>query len=483
MMTLTTKPDEALEPSSSAKAARRLHLGYTYAANGVHPAGWRYPGASFRGALDIAHVSRLAQIAESAAFDFFLFGDGTPETPRLEPFTTAAYLATATRHIGLVATADTAYCEPFNLARLAASLDHVTHGRASWNIAADIEGHAASQYSREKNPDTEPHHERADEFVTIVRKLWDSWEDDAFIRNKDTGEFIDGGKIHAIDHKGKAFSVKGPLNVARPPQGQLVVLHAGTSDRSRDFSAREADVVFSEAAHLDDGLAYRVDLRARAQAHGRDPDTIRVLTTVTPIVGATLEEARRIHDELNSLLVLDQDIRFGGRDATYWASVDEAAFAVRDVQGAGWRNLAALSRRVGVELTNLELDAALAGTAAGRFNAAGAKLLSAVVQRTGRTIEGARPVTIRDLLDSHIVGGHVIVGGPVQIADYFQSWLDRYACDGFNIQSAFVVDQLLAFSHLVVPELRRRGIFRQDYDGATLRDHLALRRPLNRWAA
>ena len=199
-----------------------------------------------------------------------------------------------------------------------ASLDHITRGRASWNIVTGADPRAAANYSRTEHGDAEYRYDRADEFVGLARALWDSWEDDAFIRDKETGEFVDGSKIHPVDHEGKTFRVKGPLNVARSPQGHPVILHAGTSDRSRQLAAREADVIFAGVATITQGVDYASDIRHRAAELGRDPDDILILPGLTPVVGTTLEEARAIYDELNSLIVLDEDIRFGERGPGGW---------------------------------------------------------------------------------------------------------------------------------------------------------------------
>ncbi|MFE5670100.1 NtaA/DmoA family FMN-dependent monooxygenase [Agromyces sp. NPDC056523] len=471
-------------------SARTLHLGYMYWANGTHPAGWRRPGAEYSRAFDPDYIAGLARIAEAAKFDFFFFGDrlatgveyeltNTSVLARIEPFTTAAYLATLTSRIGLVVTANPTYYEPFTLARLTASLDHISRGRASWNIVTGADGRAAQNYSREQHGDATERYDRADEFVGLVRGLWDSWEDDAFIRDKETGVFVDATKIHRVDHEGAAFHVRGPLNVARPPQGHPVVLHAGTSERSRQLAGREADVLFAAAATVEQGISYRADIRRRAEEAGRDPATIAVLPGLTPIVAETTERARQLYDELNALILLDDDVRLGGREPEEWAYSE--TLGRREDYGPGLRNLGALSQRIGYDATVHGLDDAVTAEAAATFGPVGRQLVGTVARRTGRTVSGDDPTTWRDLLYAHIVAGHVIVGGPAEIADYIEEWFVSEASDGFNIQSAFLVQQLHAFVDLVVPELQRRGLFRTDYDGATLRDHLGLERPENRW--
>lgn len=468
---------------------RELHLGYMYWSNGTHPAGWRYPGAVHDRGFDGKYIAELAKLAESGKFDFFFFGDRLATGPeyqytntsvlaRIEPFTAASFVATATEKIGIVVTANPTYYEPFNLARLTASLDHVSHGRASWNIVTGADGRAAQNYSRDAHGDADARYDRADEFVDIVRKLWDSWEDDAFVRDKESGVFVDGDKIHRIDHEGPSFSVRGPLNMARSPQGHPVVLHAGTSDRSRDLGAREADVLFAGVSTIDDGKKYSNDIRRRAVSHGRDGSDIAVLPGLTPIVAATRAAARQLYDDLNDLLVLDTDIRFGGRSREHWLT--PLTGSRREAQGPGSRNLGALSQRSGTDLTDADLDDAVDASTVARFSEQGHRLVSSVVARTGRTVAGEDPITVRDLLHAHVVDGHIVVGDPHDIADYIEAWFESGACDGFNIQSAFLVDQLELFVTTVVPELQSRGLFRYDYAGTTLRDHLGLRRPETR---
>lgn len=467
-----------------------MHLGYIYRPNGSHPAGWRYPGATSDRAFDADYVVQVARRAQDAAFDFFFLGDrlatgagyqftDTSALARPEPFTMAGYLTTKTSRIGLVVTADTTYYEPFNLARLTASLDHITGGRAAWNVVTGADPRAAANFARAQHGGDDERYDRADEFLGLVRRLWDSWEDGAFIRDKQTGVFVDGSKIHAVDHAGPAFQVRGPLNLSRPPQGHPVVVHAGTSQRSRQLAAREADVVLGAAATVEDGLAYASGLRARAAALGRDPSQLLVLSGLTPLVGTTLAEARAVHDQLNELIVLDEDVRFGGAGPAAWPVGEPPAG--REDQGPGRRNLGALSQRLGIDITGAELTGVVGESAAKTATADGRSLVSTAASRSGRSV--GRDLTWRDVLCAHIWPGQVVVGGPVEVADYMERWLRAGASDGFHIQSAFLPGQLDAFTRLVLPELRDRGLFRTQYTGTTLREHLGLPRPANALAA
>jgi len=468
------------------RANRGLHLGYMYWATGTHPAGWRFPGATAGRAFDPDYIVDVARRAEDAAFDFFFLGDrlatgteyqytNTSVLARPEPFTVAGYLAAKTSRIGLVVTANTTYYEPFNLARLTASLDHISAGRAAWNLVTGADPRAAGNYSRSRHGEADERYDRADEFADLVVHLWDSWEDGAFIRNKQTGEFVDGAKIHAVEHEGSYFQVRGPLNLSRPPQGHPVILHAGTSDRSRQLAARDADVVFGAAATIEDGVRYASDLRSRAAALGRDPEGLLVLPGLTPVVAETLEAARAVYDQLNALILLDEDIRYGGAGPDAWPI--GGAPPRREDQGPGRRNLAALSQRLGVDVTGADLDEPVDETVRQSATDEGRRLIATAASRSGRLV--GRGLTWRDVLYAHIWGAHVVVGGPSEVADYLEQWLRAGACDGFNIQSAFLLDQLEEFIRLVVPELRRRGLFRTEYTGTTLRDHLGLTRPAN----
>lgn len=468
------------------RAERALHLGYMYWATGTHPAGWRFPGATADRAFDADYIVDVARRAEDAAFDFFFLGDrlatgteyqytNTSVLARPEPFTVAGYLATKTSRIGIVVTANTTYYEPFNLARLTASLDHISAGRAGWNLVTGADPRAAGNYSRSRHGDADERYDRADEFAELVGHLWDSWEDGAFIRDKATGEFVDGAKIHTVDHAGRYFHVRGPLNLSRPPQGHPVILHAGTSERSRQLAARDADVVFGAAATIEDGIAYASDLRSRASALGRDPAQLLVLPGLTPLIGETPEAARATHDQLNALILLDDDIRYGGAGPDAWPI--GPAPARREDQGPGRRNLGALSQRLGIDVTGERLEQPVDETAPRAASDEGRRLIAAAASRTGRS--PGDNLTWRDVLYAHIWGAHVVVGGPSEAADYIERWLLAGACDGFNIQSALLLDQLELFTQLVVPELRSRGLFRTQYTGTTLRDHLGLARPAN----
>ncbi|MFC9559542.1 NtaA/DmoA family FMN-dependent monooxygenase [Agromyces sp. NPDC056965] len=471
-------------------STRQLHLGLMFWATGTHTAGWRYPGSKADGAYDIGFIQQVTRIAEAAKFDFLFLGDrlatdaalaatNPAQMSRLEPFTAAAAIAAATESIGIVVTANPTYSDPYTIARLTASLDHLSRGRASWNLVTGADAAAAANFSRAEHWDAERRYDWADEFVDVVRDLWDSWEDGALVRDQASGRYIDPAAVHSIDHEGEHFRVAGPLNVVRPPQGQVVLLHAGTSERSRELAGREADVVFAGQSNLEDAQEYYADIKARAASHGRGPDEVLILPGLSVIVAETAAEAVVVYDRLNALLPLDPEeevvdsVRFGGLG-----------------QGLK-RNLASVSRVIGVDVTGNALDDEVPSSIADEVNDDGSRILARIAVLTRRTLggedddgdDGGGRITYRDLIDGIARQGAVVVGDPVEVADHLQLWFESGAADGFNIFPDFVPGSVDAFTRLVVPELQRRGLFRTEYDGGTFREHLGLAVPANRFAS
>ncbi|WP_019925065.1 NtaA/DmoA family FMN-dependent monooxygenase [Nocardia sp. BMG111209] len=458
---------------------RELHLGLMFWATGTHTAGWRYPGAKADGAFDIAFIQEVTRLVEAAKFDFLFLGDRLATDPalaktnpaqmsRMEPFTVAAAIAAATSHIGIAVTANPTYYDPYTVARLLGSLDHLSGGRAAWNLVTGADGAAAHNFSRDAHWDTEKRYDWADEFVDVVRDLWDSTEDDAFPRDKVGGRFLDESKLHTIDHVGEHFSVRGPLNVARPPQGQVVLLHAGTSDRSRELGAREADVIFAGQPNLEAAQEYYADVKARAARYGRTDHDIRILPGLSVVVGATTAAAVEVYDRLNALLPLDPEgevvdtVRFGGLG-----------------QGLK-RNLASVSRVLGVDVTGYGHHDPVPRAIFDTSGPEGRKVFAGITETTRRTVAGPEPITFFDLINGITVGTRTVVGDAVEVADHIQYWFEERAADGFNIFPDFVPGSVRAFTELVVPELQRRKLFRTEYPGTTFRDHLGLARPAAR---
>ena len=431
---------------------RQLHLNLFLQDAGHHDAAWRLPESDPDAVVSLAHYQRLARIAEAARFDSVFLADALAligevrrrsGASRIEPLTLLAALAASTEHIGLIATASTTYGHPYDVARRFAGLDHVSGGRAGWNIVTSAGDGLARNFGAEQQAAHEDRYRDADEFVDVVTRLWDSWEDDARVVDKEAGVFIDDTRVHAIGHRGRRFSVEGPLDVARPPQGHPVRVQAGSSDRGREFAARHAEAVFTAQLTLDGAQEFYADLKERVAAHGRDPDGVKILPGLVPIVAPTEAEALDEHERLES-----------------YASTTSG--------------LSMLSFVFGIDLSGLELDAPLPRRVV-EHRAEGHQSRSALLVDFAQEHD----LTVRELIGRTSGGrGHrVLIGDPVQVADSLQTWFDEGAADGFNLMPPTLPGSLLAFTELVVPELQRRGIFRTEYRGTTLRDHLGLARP------
>ncbi|MFB6807467.1 LLM class flavin-dependent oxidoreductase [Streptomyces sp. NPDC056387] len=446
---------------------RQLHLGLMFWATGTHAAGWRHPDARADAAYDIGLIQEVSAEAERAKFDFVFLGDRLASDPalqhsnpaqisRLEPFATATAIAAATSRIGVVVTANPTYSDPYSIARLLASLDHVSAGRAAWNLVTGADTAAAFNFGREEHWDTAKRYAWAEECLQVVRDLWDSGADA-------------GSGPRPLGHRGAYFSVDGPLDVARPPQGQVVLFNAGTSDQSRELSAREADIVFA-------GMqptfalrqAYYADIKERAARYGR-ADQVTILPGLTPIVAPTTEEAVELYDLLNSLLVLDPE--------------EEPGELVRKggIGEGHRRNLSSASRVFGVELRGNDLAAEVPAETLAAVSEEGALRLAEITRLTRRTVDGPRRITYGDLVHAAPSElSHTVVGNPEEVADMIQEWFEGGAADGFNIYPAYVPGSVTAFTELVVPVLQRRGLYRKDYTGNTLREHLGLPVPPRR---
>lgn len=442
---------------------RELHFGLMFWANGTHPSGWRMPTAHETAPFDIEFLQKVTQIAEGAKFDFLFLGDRLASDPglqttnpsqmsRLEPFVSAASLAAATSHIGIVVTANPTYYDPYNIAHLTASLDHLSGGRASWNLVTGADEIAAANFSRDEHWDTEKRYDWADEFVQVAKKLWDSRDDD---------------EVRDINHRGRYFSVDGPLDVKRPPQGHIVILHAGTSDRSRELGARDADVLFAAGPNIAVAKAYYDDIKTRAKKYGRSDNDIAILPGLQVIVAPTTEEAVAIYDQLNSFVILDSE------------DTPEEHKRYGALGGKGKRNLSNVSRIIGVDVRGHGPDDLVDPQVQTDSNEDGKRLFEVITRLTRREVTGEKRITYRDLILAAAgqIGG--IVGNPVEVADHIQHWFEAKACDGFNIFPAYNPDTVTAFADLVVPILQERGLYRKDYSGPTFRDHLGLKRPAN----
>ncbi|WP_027780012.1 LLM class flavin-dependent oxidoreductase [Paraburkholderia caledonica] len=438
---------------------RQIKLGAFLMETGHHIAAWRHPDTHAAGGLDFAHHAELAQIAERAKFDTIFFADSvgvrdtdlaslsrTARADHFEPITLLSALSAVTKHIGLTATVSTSFNEPYNVARKFASLDHLSGGRAGWNLVTSSSEAEAHNFSLDHHFDHAVRYERAREFYDIVTGLWDSWEDDAFLRDKESGVYFDPDKLHALNHRGAHFKVKGPLNVARTPQGWPVVVQAGASEAGRDLAAQTAEVIFVAHQTLDEAQSFYRDVKGRLARYGRHPDDLKIMPGIFPVIGRTQEEAEEKFAALQAL--------------------------IHPVVG-----VSLLSKMAGgVDLSPYPIDGPVPELPETNGGKSRQQLLLDLARREN--------LTIRDLY-LRIAGarGHrQVVGTPESIADQLQQWFEEEAADGFNIMSPWLPGGLVEFADRVVPELQRRGLFRTEYEGATLRENLGLRRPANRYA-
>ncbi len=437
---------------------KQLHLGAFMRPVGIHTAWWRVPGALPDANFNLQHLVRFIQKLEAAKFDAFFMADHlavlnmptaalrrSATATSFEPLTLLSALAMVTERIGLVATASTTFDAPYHIARRFASLDHISQGRAGWNVVTTSNPDAALNFGLDEHVEHDERYRRAREFHAVVTGLWDSWADDAWVRDQDSGVFFDADKMHVLNHKGEHLSVRGPLNIARPVQGWPVIVQAGASDAGRQLAAETAEVIFASSRTIADGKAFAADIRERMARIGRAPESIKVLPGALVVTGRTSEEAKQKKALLDSLVHPD----------------------------SGVPNL---SIRLGVDASGFDLDAPLPDLPQTNQSQSGQNAMVALARRDN--------LTVRQL--AQIAGGYgglQMVGTPHEIADTMQAWLDAEACDGFNVMFPTVPAGLDDFCDLVVPELQRRGLFRTAYEGTTLRDHLGLHRPANRFFA
>ncbi|MFC3743015.1 LLM class flavin-dependent oxidoreductase [Paractinoplanes deccanensis] len=436
---------------------RTLHFNLFLHDTGHHEASWRLPGSDPYANLSLEAHQHLARVAEDAKFDSVFLADspvlwsdpGRRPSGKLEPTVLLAALAVTTRRIGLIATASTSYNEPYNLARRFASLDHLSGGRAGWNIVTTAGDAAARNFGLDDQPLHRSRYERADEFLQVATKLWDSWADDAVVADKAAGVHARHDRVRGIEHRGPWFRVDGPLNLPRSPQAHPLLVQAGSSEDGKEFAARWAEAVFTAQPTLAESQAFYADIKRRAVAAGRDPDHVVVLPGIVPVIGDTEREARELDAELDRLI------------APRYA-------------------LAQLAQTLRVDPAVLDLDAPLPADLPGEDEIEGAK------SRYTLIVDWARRdnLTVRQLIGKLGGGrGHrTFAGTPLQIADTIQHYFDNGAADGFNIMPAVLPSGIEAFAAKVVPLLQERGLFRTEYDGTTLREHYGLPRPADRFA-
>ncbi|MEA2777038.1 MAG: hypothetical protein QOF90_2444 [Acetobacteraceae bacterium] len=426
---------------------RQMHMGVFVLGTGNHTAGWRYNGAA-TSHMQLPVIREIAGIAERGKFDLLFISDSMVMDPsdhpsfmcRFEPTTLISVLSASTSHIGLGATVSTSFSEPFNVARIFGSIDHISDGRAAWNVVTSSNPKAALNFNRDEHLEHGLRYERANEFVDVVRGLWDCWDDGAILADKATGRYIDQDKVRALNHKGRFFQVKGPINMSRCPQGQPVIIQAGGSEPGLELAARTADVVFSVVQDLEAARIAYADLKGRMAKYQRAPDELAVLPGVMPIIGRSDAEAR---DKLSKL--------------QSWLTPTNAATLV--------------ASRIGYEVAGHPLD----GPVPPPPPFQGSQAFSHVLYETARR----EKMTLRELynLTAAARGHWVICGTPTSIADTLEEWFIGKAADGFNVLPPYFPGAFADFVDLVVPELQRRGLFRRDYHGRTLREHLGLRVP------
>ncbi len=435
---------------------RQLHLGAFMRPVSIHTGAWRYPGAYPDANFNFAHLKRFARKLEAGKFDAFFMADHlavlnmpvealkrSHTVTSFEPFTLLSALAGATERIGLVATASTTFDAPYHIARRFASLDHISGGRAGWNIVTTSNPDAALNFGLTEHKEHGERYDRAREFYDVVTGLWDSFADDAFTRDRESGLYFDPDKMHVLDHKGEHLSVRGPLNIARPVQGWPVIVQAGASEAGRQLAAETAEAVFAAHRTLAEGQAFYADVKGRMARFGRDPDHLKILPGVLVVVGDSVEEAREKRALLDSFVHYDSAI-------------------------------ASLSIALGHDASGFDPDGPLPDIPDTNASKSGRE----------RTIALARDenLTVRQLAQRlGGYGGLAFVGTPATIADAMEQWLVERGSDGFNVMFPYLPEGLDDFVDKVVPELQRRGLFRTEYAGTTLRDHLGLPRPANRF--
>ncbi len=435
---------------------RQLRLGAFMRPISIHTGAWRYPGAIPDANFNFPAIKRMAQKLEAGRFDAFFMADHlavlnmpinalkrSHTVTSFEPFTLLSALAGATERIGLIATGSTTFDEPYHIARRFASLDHLSGGRAGWNIVTTSNPDAALNFGLDDHMEHDERYRRAREFYDVVTGLWDSFADDAFVRDVEAGLFVDPARIHVLGHKGKYFSVRGPLNIARPVQGWPVIVQAGASEAGKQLAAETAEAVFTGGGSLKDAQALYADIKGRMAKVGRDPNHMKILPGAFVVVGETDEEAQEKRAKLDSLVHYDSAI-------------------------------ASLSVWLGVDASGFDPDAPLPELAKTNASQSGQERLVALARRENLTV---RQLAAR-------VGGYgglSFVGTPKTIADGMEEWLMTEASDGFNVMFPYLPEGLDDFVDKVVPELQRRGIFRREYEGRTLRENLGLPRPDNRF--
>ena len=437
-------------------ATRQMRLGAFMRPVGIHTAWWRYPGAYADANFNLQHLIRFAKKLEAGRFDAWFMADHlsvlnmpmaalkrSATVTSFDPLTLLPALAMHTERLGLIATASTTFEPPYLIARRFASLDHISGGRAGWNLVTTSNPDAALNFGFTEHMEHGERYRRAREFFDVVTGLWDSWAEDAFVRDVEKGVYFDPERLNVLDHQGEFFSVRGPLNIARPVQGWPVIVQAGASDAGRQLAAETAEMVFAAGGPFAEAQASYADIKGRAVRYGRDPDHIKILPGCLVVVGDSDAEAKDKRALLDSLVHPDSGI-------------------------------ASLSIALGHDASGFDLDAPLPDIPESNASKSGRERVIARARRDNLTVR-----QLARIAGSY--GGLAMVGTPKTIADQMEEWFFGRACDGFNIMFPWVPGGLDDFVDRVVPELQRRGLFRREYEGRTLRQNLGLPRPENRY--
>jgi len=433
---------------------KQMKLGLFLMGTGHHIASWRHPDVQADGNEDLKYFQNIAKIAENAKLDMLFLSDGLSftklshpaELVRFEPITLIASLSAITKNIGFVATASTTYNEPFHIARKFSSLDHLNGGRSAWNVVTSYYQTEANNFNQQSHLDHSLRYEKATEFVEVVKGLWDSWEEDALVRDKESGVFFHPDKLHALDFKGKYYSVKGPLNSSRSPQGRPVIVQAGSSEAGTDLAAETADVIFTAQQTLEEAQAFYKKVKQKVVDFGRSPDDVKIMPGVSPYVGKTVEEAYEKYEKLQQLITPEIGLDFlseylGGFDVSGYDLDGPLPDVIPETNGNKSR------RQLIIDLAKRE---------------------NLTIRELYLRVAGSR-------------GHRIIFGTPEQIADQLEEWISNDAADGFNLMFSHLPNSLEDFVTTVVPILQQRGIFRTEYEGDTLRKNLGLPKVENRY--
>ncbi|HVG50849.1 MAG TPA: LLM class flavin-dependent oxidoreductase [Xanthobacteraceae bacterium] len=440
---------------------KKMRLAAYFNPTGHHVASWRHPRAEADAHINVKHYVKICQTAERAKFDLVFLADGNATRDadieaqsrsvqfiaHFEPITLLSAMAMVTEHIGLVCTMSTSYNAPYHVARKMASLDWISDGRAGWNLVTSGQMAEAQNFNRAEPWPHNERYQRAHEFAEIVKGLWDSWDDDAFVRDKESGLFFEPEKMHYLNHNTKDYQVRGPLNVPRPPQGHPVIFQAGASDEGRELAAETAEAIFSPHLNVEAAKAYYDDVKGRMRKYGRDPNHLKILPGISVIVNEDEGAARKDFEFLQGLIhpIVGREIlstMLGEMDLTPYSLDQELPDPLPKSNGSRghYDSIIAMARKE--KLT---------------------------IRQLGQRVAGAR-------------GKNVFVGTPKQVADYMEDWFVKEACDGFTVMPPYISGAHDDFCRLVVPELQRRGLFRTEYKGSTLRDNLGLPKPISRHA-